>query len=223
MNFAKGLAAGLIAAIVIFWLFSKIACNPVHKVQPEDNKTTTSDTGHQVEKGAGKSDPVLTKVTSHQPATGKRDTLWIHDTIPFAAASDPDHCCENYAYALKLCSDTSFYYDKIFLDSTHKSFVVLTDSVTGNSLVGRGYSYQWIYPVITNTTTITKKEKPRLQLLIGGGVAGTKTDPLKLAELNMLLRGKKGGAIGLTVKKELNTGETIYGFTKLWLVSFRRK
>lgn len=218
MKFGKGLAAGLVAAIVIFWLFSRISC---HKQEPS-GESIKKETDTVLVQVAGEKVyvPIPVKTTS---AKAVNDTIWITDTIGMPTHPDPEECCDYYAYMLKLCSDTSFYSDLVFLDTTKRSYVVVTDTVTTNKIIGRGLKYNWVYPVITNSTTITKKEKQRLQLLVGGGIAGTKTDPLRIADLDAMIRGKKGGAIGLNIKFDLNNNVTMYGFKKLWLISFRKK
>jgi hypothetical protein len=225
MNTAKGLVIGIAGTLLVLWLFSRLGCAGERRLGPDDIIVTKTDTIYKEASGKGNTVPTLVKVTAPKFDSKKTDTTWSkgRDSIIYVYVPDSTTCCKDREELYALFTTQREYLDQIWLDSTHQSSVTIRDTLAANQIVGRGYEYNWTYPVITTTTSITKKEKQRLQLLIGGGIAGTRADPLKLAELEALIRGKKGGAIGLNIKYDLNTTEKIYGVKKLWLVSFRRK
>ncbi len=224
MNTAKGFVLGVIITLIAVWLFRGCGINPV---KPDQTTIVTiSDTSQQQVTGTGTSQPEVTKKTPHNFNPDKPDTMWLpgKDVPVYIYEPDTTKCCENYRDLYAEFTTQTELKDTIWLDSSHtKGYALLTDTLAANTLIGRGYQYMWYNTVITNTTTITKNKKPGLQVLLGGGVSGTRIDPLKLAEVEALIRGKKGGALGLSFKYDLNTTEKIYGFKKFWLISFRKK
>jgi hypothetical protein len=222
MNTAKGFVAGFIGALLLVWILGWFSCG--HTKRAEETTVQKSDTSTVKITGKGTSVPVITKTTPHNFDSKKPDTFWLpgKDVPVYIFNPDSSKCCENYSDLYAQFTNQTELSDTIWLDTLHKrGYVLLNDTIAANTLIGRSYAYNLFNTVITNT--ITKTSKQGIQMLIGGGVAGTQQDPLKMAELDLMLRGKKGGAIGINIKKELNTGETIYGFKKLWLISFRKK
>lgn len=224
MNTAKGFVAGFIGALLLVWILGWFSCG---HTTPTNEITTTSkksDTTKEKITGSGTSVPVVTNTTPHKFNASKPDTFFIkgREVPVYIFQPNTDSCCKNYIDLYAEFTNQTELSDTIWLDSLHKrGYVMLRDTIAANTLIGRGYEYTFYNTIITNT--ITKAQKPAFQVLVGGGVSGTQTDPLKLAEFDLMFRGKKGGAFGVSVAKDLNTSETIYGFKKLWLISFRRK
>jgi hypothetical protein len=219
MNTTKGFVSGVIVTLIVVWLLNIFSCN---HAAPGKTVSVKSDTTTQKITGSGTSVPTVTKITPHQFDRSKPDTFFIkgREVPVYIYTPDSSKCCENYADLYATFTHQIELQDTIWLDSLHKrGYAILKDTIAANTLIGRSYDYTLYNTIITNTVV----KKQGLQMLIGGGVAGTKTDPLKLAEVDLMLRGKKGGAFGLNVKKDLNSGEVMYGFKKLWLISFRKR
>jgi hypothetical protein len=111
----------------------------------------------------------------------------------------------------------------IYLDSVKRSYVIVTDTIAGNSIIGRGFRYHWEYDTTNTTTTITKVQKPRAKVLVGVSVMGTQEDPLFGAGVSLGLQTKKNKLFLVSVSKIYGMKEPVYEATYLVPITFRKK
>lgn len=154
------------------------------------------------------------EITNYIPATknAKRDTAWIpspnNDTLRMQYAALRDSLWNTKVY------DQTLTYDS--------SSVRVIDTITENKLKTRSYQFNLKYPIITNTTTITKQAKPVNQMYIGGSLLGNPSNLLGGAKLNIIYKNKKDQIYNAGVLQQFN-GQTYYEFGTAFKISLRKK
>lgn len=109
--------------------------------------------------------------------------------------------------------ETNIQVDSLKIDSL--GYVHVMDSVTKNRIVGRTYSYNLKYPLVKETQYIPLK--PKNQVYVGGGIAGTARLNINQINAGLLFKNKKDQIFGASVG--LNTlGQVTYGVQSYWKI-----
>lgn len=145
------------------------------------------------------------KVDDFPKPTVVRDTVWatIQDvtisnptlikTIPGKPDSvytpDPnyDKLVKQYQKLVEDYIASNIHKDSIKIDSI--GYISITDTITKNKLAGRKTSYNFKYPIITNTITLPSVAKT--QLYFGGGIENKPMTGTTELNLGLLLKNKK--------------------------------
>lgn len=167
-----------------------------------------------------------------------RDTVWVHSdstvyskpqiikTIPvpydqWTKEYLPD---TNYVLLLKQYIDlagrfqaSNIHSDSFKIDSVGN--VYIEDTVNHNKIMGRKFTYNLKYPIITNTITLPAKKHN--QLYIGGSIMGNQLTPVNQINAGFLWRNKKENMLGLTAGLDF-TGHIQYGIQSYYKISFRK-
>jgi len=105
--------------------------------------------------------------------------------------------------------------DSITIDTIGKVFI--TDTVTTNMIKNRKLSYNFKFPIITNTITIP--ELKRTQWYVGGTIQGEQGSLISQINANLLIKNKKdqmfGGYVGLNKSGALQIGLSSYWKIKI--------
>ena len=155
----------------------------------------------------------------------KYDTTYLHspvvkvikyvpkvDTVYLDRTKEPKPSTELAELTLQYEMLADRHYSKVeykdtvkLKDSLYKNqdlgTVYVNDVVSENQLVKRDISYELKYPVITNTTTITKtvEASKKNQFYVGGQVLGNKANFVNSANLLFLLKNKRDVMYGVSV------------------------
>lgn len=107
--------------------------------------------------------------------------------------------------------------DSIVVDSIGKVFI--TDTVTANSIKNRKLTYNFKFPIITNT--IILPEPKRTQWYVGGTLQGEQGNLISQINANLLIKNKKdqmfGGYVGLN-----RTGALQIGLSSFWKIKLKK-
>jgi len=179
-------------------------------------------------------DPVVVE----QP-TIKRDTVWIHKdstitrqpqiiktiTVPVEQWNteylpDTSSMSKLIAQYNELASKflaLNISKDSIVVDSIGKVFI--TDTVTTNMIKNRKLTYDFKFPIITNTITIP--EPKRTQWYVGGTIQGEQGSLINQINANLLIKNKRdqmfGGHVGLN-----RSGALQIGLSSFWKIKLKK-
>lgn len=112
------------------------------------------------------------------------------------------------------------YNDTLKIDSI--GYVNVKDTIQGNKILDRKYSYNLKYPKITTTITIKEPYKPTRQLYVGGEMFGNKTSLIQAVNAGVLYKTRvdniyslKLGVQGINGNLQPNVGVGLYWKLKL--------
>lgn len=107
--------------------------------------------------------------------------------------------------------------DSITVDTIGKVFI--TDTVTTNMIKNRKLSYNFKFPIITNT--IILPEPKRTQWYVGGTIQGEQGTLINQINANLLIKNKKdqmfGGYVGLN-----KSGALQIGLSSFWKIKIKK-
>jgi hypothetical protein len=107
--------------------------------------------------------------------------------------------------------------DSIVVDSIGK--VYITDTVTTNIIKNRKLSYNFKFPIVTNTIILPEPKKT--QWYIGGTIEGEQGTLISQINANLLIKNKKdqifGGSVGLN-----NSGALQIGLSSFWKIKLKK-
>jgi hypothetical protein len=107
--------------------------------------------------------------------------------------------------------------DSIVVDSIGKVFI--TDTVTTNMIKNRKLTYDFKFPIITNTITIPEPKKT--QWYIGGTIQGEQGSLISQINANLLIKNKRdqmfGGYVGLN-----RSGAIQIGLSSFWKIKLKK-
>ena len=107
--------------------------------------------------------------------------------------------------------------DSIVVDTIGK--VYITDTVTTNIIKNRKLSYNFKFPIVTNT--IILPEPKRTQWYVGGTIQGEQGSLISQINANLLIKNKKdqmfGGHVGLNT-----SGNLQIGLSSFWKIKLRK-
>lgn len=155
-------------------------------------------------------DPTVVTVTKTDTQYVQQPPVVIPQYIPVATSSQApviippsyqpsanlEELLKQYNDLVKKHLTTNIYVDSIKLrDSTGKQvgIVNLDQKVSENQIKSNNFSYSLKFPIVTNTitTTITQAYKPKFQILLGGGVAGSQEQLVNGGFLGIGFKNKK--------------------------------
>lgn len=130
---------------------------------------------------------------------------------------------DNYEELLKQFNELKINYltkntfqDSLIVDS---SKITVTDVVQENKIIDRKWDYQFKYPEITKTITITNP--PKRQMYIGGGFGVNKTNFLNSAEVGILYKDKREAIYSLGIQQDLGfKNPPILEVKRYWKIKF---
>lgn len=116
------------------------------------------------------------------------------------------------------------YYSRHTFKQTFKidsiGTATILDTVVSNNIVGRSFSYDIKYPVVTETTTITIREPyiPKRQLYIGGTIWGNPQSVVSAGSVGVLYKDRKDRMFGVNVG--VMNSQINYGVSSYWKIKF---
>lgn len=175
-----------------------------------------------------------TVVTIHDTIDVKHDSVVYRDTgsikyittiktpikdIPkkLIPSENPDTLVKQYAELLTEHSNKHLYLDTLKIDSI--GWVAITDTIQYNKIAGRQYKYSVRERTITNTTTITKLQKPRNQFYMGVE-SGFSQSTFNNIQLGLLLKNRSDNIIKATGGYDFRFNGAVFSvgyYTKLHL------
>jgi hypothetical protein len=177
-------------------------------------------------------------VVVEQPSI-KRDTVWIHKdstitrqpqiiktiTVPVEQwnteylpdTSSISKLIAQYNELANKFLALNISQDSIVVDSIGKVFI--TDTVTTNIIKNRKLTYDFKFPIITNTITIP--EPKRTQWYAGGTIQGEQGNLISQINANLLIKNKRdqmfGGHVGLN-----RSGALQIGLSSFWKIKIKK-
>jgi hypothetical protein len=112
---------------------------------------------------------------------------------------------------------TNLYSDSVRIDTI--GYVKVTDTVSQNQLLKRGYRINVKYPIITET--IIKPAPKVRQLYAGGQVSGVAGSPVNGINAGLLYKTKKDYIIGANAGFDRD-GNIIYGVQSYWKIKLKK-
>lgn len=212
MNYVKSNFLSLVvllAMVLFFFMFFK-GCF-TQSQQATDTKTSKSDTVYSIAQSAAPIPAQPIVIATQQPSPAQtntiREIIYKNDTAAINEILTKYFSKNAYTNVLKI--------DTI-------GTVQVSDTISQNTIVGRSYTYNLRYPVITNTVTIDHPYKPVNAVYIGAGVSGTQLDLVSAFKAGLIFKNKKDNLfeVNATVNKGLSLGAEI-GFYKK--ISFRKQ
>jgi len=169
----------------------------------------------------------------------KRDTVWIHKdstitrqpqiiktiTVPIEHwnteylpdTSSMSKLIAQYNELANKFLALNISQDSIVVDSIGKVFI--TDTVTTNIIKNRKLTYDFKFPIITNTITIP--ELKRTQWYVGGTIQGEQGNLISQINANLLIKNKRdqmfGGHVGLN-----RSGAMQIGLSSFWKIKLKK-
>lgn len=166
-----------------------------------------------------------------------KDTVWIHKdstiyskpqliktiSIPVEQWNTEYLPDTNYSKLLKQYQDIVVTYlssnllqDSIRIDSI--GYLKIIDTISHNTVKGRGTSYKFRYPIIKETITIVPE--PKKQMYIGVGLGGNRYNFIDQVSLGVLYKDKKDRVFGASVMASPSGIE--YGVQSFWKIKLKK-
>lgn len=142
--------------------------------------------------------------------TSWRDTLRLKD--------------DSYAYLLARYMElgdrhfTYKYYEQSFNLDTFGS-ATIRDTLYGNGITGRRFSYNFKYPQITTTVTVEQPYQPRRQVYVGGSLWGNQSTPISGINAGLLYKDRKDRIFGINAGVMNN--QVLYGVSSYWKIKIK--
>lgn len=111
------------------------------------------------------------------------------------------------------------YKDSIPLDKFGS--IQVTDTIFKNNIVDRSYKYDLNIPTVTVTETSIIKEKPKLQLYVGGSLQGQAPAIINQVNVGILVKSKRDQIYGVYAGPNFQ-GEMNYGVQLYWKIKLRK-
>jgi hypothetical protein len=147
------------------------------------------------------------------PVDVSRDTI-INNYIP---DTNYQKLVIQYQEVVKKYLDTNLYSDSVRVDTI--GYVKVTDTVSQNQILKRGYRINVKYPIITET--IIKPAPKVRQVYAGGQVSGVAGSPVNGINAGLLYKTKKDYIIGANAGFDRN-GNIIYGIQSYWKINLKK-
>ena len=175
--------------------------------------------------------PTVDSVTTTDTFWKKQDTFWRNKPVPYKIEVPvtvppeyiPNPDCEELKTQYSTLVD-KYLTRRIYIDTARydSSFVVVTDTIEKNKIDHRRYDFHLKYPLVKQTTTITKIIPERRQVYFGGGVSGNNTQLINRFDVGLLYKDKKDRVFIVDGTADLNGN---YGaeISSYWKISLRRK
>lgn len=154
------------------------------------------------------------------PAKIIYDSLYLEGKTEYLADTNYTTLKMQFDNLVKLYTALAIYADSVKLDTI--GYVVVTDSIRENRIIGRTWKYDYKIPYVTTTTTITNTKGSKTQLYVGGGINTTQTLGLNSAEAGVILKTKSDKIYGLKAGSDIN-GNISYGFQTYWKIGKKNK
>ena len=154
------------------------------------------------------------------PAKIIYDSLYLEGKTEYLADTNYTTLKMQFDNLVKLYTALAVYADSVKLDTI--GYVVVTDSIRENRIIGRTWKYDYKIPYVTTTTTITNTKGSKTQLYVGGGINTTQTLGLNYAEAGVILKTKSDKLYGLKAGSDIN-GNISYGFQTYWKIGKKNK
>lgn len=177
--------------------------------KPSDEPKIVRDTVWVVKDSLITSKPQLTKTIQ----------IESHDTIINHYIPDTNYAAllVQYQDVVKKYLATNLYSDSVRIDTI--GYVKVTDTVSQNQILKRGYRINVKYPIITNTVTLPAPKKN--QLYVGGEVEGSLTNLVSGINAGLLFKNKKDQIFGL--KAGLTSqGQPNVGVSSFWKITLKK-
>ncbi len=142
-----------------------------------------------------------------------------HDTIYKEYLPDTNYqkLVQQYQDVVSKYLATNLYSDSVRIDTI--GYVKVTDTVSQNQILKRGYRINVKYPIITETVI---KPAPKVrQLYAGGQVSGVSGSPVNGINAGLLYKTKKDYIIGANAGFDRN-GNIIYGVQSYWKITLKK-
>jgi hypothetical protein len=192
-------------ALVLVVLLQR--CEPS---KPTDAPTIIRDTTWVIKDCTINTKPQLIKTI---PVNVHHDTVINH----YLPDTNYDRLLAQYQDVVGRFLATNLYSDSVRIDTI--GYVKVTDTISQNQLLKRGYRINVKYPIITETII---KPAPRVnQLYVGGGVEGNKTNLVNQIGAGLLFKNKKDQIFG--VHGAVNaSGQPQIGVSSFWKITFKK-
>jgi hypothetical protein len=154
------------------------------------------------------------------PAKVIYDSLYLEGKTEYLPDTNYTALKMQFDNLVKLYTALAIYADSVKLDTI--GYVVVTDSIRENRIIGRTWKYDYKIPYVTTTTTITNTKGSKTQLYVGGGINTTQTLGLNSAEAGVILKTKSDKLYGLKAGSDIN-GNISYGFQTYWKIGKKNK
>ena len=154
------------------------------------------------------------------PAKVIYDSLYLEGKTEYLPDTNYTTLKMQFDNLVKLYTALAIYADSVKLDTI--GYVVVTDSIRENRIIGRTWKYDYKIPYVTTTTTITNTKGSKTQLYVGGGINTTQTLGLNSAEAGVILKTKSDKLYGLKAGSDIN-GNISYGFQTYWKIGKKNK
>jgi len=147
------------------------------------------------------------------PVDVSRDTI-INHYIP---DTNYQKLVQQYQDVVSKYLATNLYSDSVRIDTI--GYVKVTDTISQNMLLKRGYRINVKYPIITETII---KPAPKVnQLYVGGGIEGNKTNLVNQINAGLLFKNKKDQIFGLNAGLTAD-GQPNVGISSFWKITLKK-
>ena len=198
----------LIFVLIAFTIFRE--CSPNYKPE-QPTITVVHDTTYITKDSIVYAKPKLAKTI--------KDTIW-RDSLKLVSFGDTAQCKQVYNAYVEL-GDKYFsrnvYEDSLKIDSL--GYVNVKDTVVANKILGRSYTYNLKYPIVTNTITIKEPYVPKRQLYLGGGIAITPM--FHSVEVGAIYKDRSDEMYGLKVGVD-NNKQLFYGIQGYFKIRIKK-
>jgi hypothetical protein len=147
------------------------------------------------------------------PVDVSRDTIINH----YLPDTNYDRLLAQYQEVVNKFLSTNLYSDSVRIDTI--GYVKVTDTISQNMLLKRGYRINVKYPIITETII---KPAPKVnQLYVGGGLEGNKTNLVNQINAGLLFKNKKDQIFGLNAGLTAD-GQPNVGISSFWKITLKK-
>ena len=147
------------------------------------------------------------------PIDVSRDTI-INNYLP---DTNYQKLVQQYQELVSKYLDTNLYSDSVRIDTI--GYVKVTDTISQNQLLKRGYRINVKYPIITET--IIKPAPKVKQFYVGGMLQGTKEAPVNGINAGILYKSKRDQILGVNAGFDRN-GNVLYGVQSYWKITLKK-
>jgi hypothetical protein len=147
------------------------------------------------------------------PVDVSRDTIINH----YLPDTNYSKLLAQYQEVVKKYLETNLYSDSVGIDTI--GYVKVTDTISQNQLLKRGYRINVKYPIITET--IIKPAPKVRQVYAGGQLSGIAGSPVNGINAGLLYKTKKDYIIGANAGFDRN-GNILYGLQSYWKIKLKK-
>lgn len=206
---SKNFTTILLLILILLVVLQRCGSSSNGKI-PKPTTDTVYSTQYHYYVDSGKSKPIFIK--------GERDTI-LESSVEYVPSDDYETLFNQFQELKEILLSRNIYKDQIKIDSF--GTVDITDTLSQNKIVGRGFVNNIRIPEKTITITNTVPIKPKTKWFIGGGVGVSQDKVINDFNLGLAIINKKDQLFELKGRVDLK-GKLYGELNSFWKIKLHK-